>query len=339
MTGEWPNAGQNEMTSARRAFSVKYAIGVLQMLLTVAAFIAIALFWDTRSLLRNLANLSATAWLLALTICAAQIVLLVVRWREVVRALGFTARLRTLLAATLTERFVNQILPSTIGGDAARIGQLVADGVNTNAAALSVFFDRCLGILALVILTAASWPAVVGVAGSSEVTKPIGVIIVTALAGVSAIVGLPRRWLEQSAGRLRGTRLWALGALVERTHELFRTRAFASHALLAALAVQVSFCILFGIIGAAIAPESPWLSVAAFAPMIMLISLIPLSIGGWGVREGAAILLLAGAGIASEKALAMSVLFGITQLVAALLCGIVAALLSMIVTPNYKDPR
>jgi uncharacterized membrane protein YbhN (UPF0104 family) len=321
----------------RRTFSLKYAIGLVQVLLTLAAFGAIALFWDTRSLLRSLASLGLQSWVLALAICAVQIVLLIVRWREVVRALEFTARLRTLMVGTLTERFVNQILPSTIGGDAARIGQLVADGVNTNAAALSVFFDRCLGILALVVLTAASWPAVVGTADGNEVTKPIGVVVVVALVGVLAVAALPRRWRQATIGRLRGTRLWALGALVERTHQLFRTWVFAGRALGAALAVQASFCALFAVIGVAVAPQSSWLTLAAFAPMIMLVSLIPLSVGGWGVREGAAIVLLAEAGVASQEALAISLLFGIVQLVTGLLCGAAAALLPVVASNSDED--
>jgi uncharacterized membrane protein YbhN (UPF0104 family) len=330
-TSVWPQGGSGRMTRVRRpAVSLKHAIGVLQVLLTLAAFGAIALFWDVRSLFRSLGNLGLQSWLLALAISAAQIVLLVVRWREVIRALSFGARLRTLVVGTLTERFVNQILPSTLGGDAVRIGQLVADGVNTNAAALSVFFDRCLGILALVLLTAAGWPAVVGATAGSEVTRPIGAVVVIALAGVAAVAALPARWLEGIVGTVRGTRLWALGALAERTHQLFRTRAFAGHALGAALAVQASFCALFAVIGAAIAPQSSWLALAAFAPMIMLVSLIPLSVGGWGVREGAAILLLAGAGVASHDALAISVLFGMVQLVTGLLAGAAAALMPVL---------
>jgi len=56
----------------------------------------------------------------------------------------------------------------------------------------------------------------------------------------------------------------------------------------------------------------------ALVPAIMLITFFPLSVAGWGVREGAAIVLLGTAGIATDGALAVSVLFGLGLLIAGL---------------------
>ena len=51
---------------------------------------------------------------------------------------------------------------------------------------------------------------------------------------------------------------------------------------------------------------------------MLLATMIPLSYAGWGIREAGAVWLLARAGIATESALAISVLFGAALLVAAL---------------------
>jgi uncharacterized membrane protein YbhN (UPF0104 family) len=48
--------------------------------------------------------------------------------------------------------------------------------------------------------------------------------------------------------------------------------------------------------------------------------MLPISIGGWGVREAAAIPLLALAGIPASGAVTLALLFGLTQ-VAAAGCG------------------
>src|SRR3546814_14594568 len=53
-------------------------------------------------------------------------------------------------------------------------------------------------------------------------------------------------------------------------------------------------------------------------PAVVLITFFPLSLAGWGVREGAAVLLLGVAGLAADAALAVSVLFGLGMLAAGL---------------------
>ena len=58
-------------------------------------------------------------------------------------------------------------------------------------------------------------------------------------------------------------------------------------------------------------------------PPIMLITTLPLSIGGWGIRENAIILGFGLIGIASDAALALSVLLGLIALVTALPGGLV----------------
>ena len=55
-----------------------------------------------------------------------------------------------------------------------------------------------------------------------------------------------------------------------------------------------------------------------FVPVVVLASTMPVSIGGWGVREGAMVVLLATVGVSSANALALSVLFGLTGIVISL---------------------
>jgi uncharacterized membrane protein YbhN (UPF0104 family) len=46
-------------------------------------------------------------------------------------------------------------------------------------------------------------------------------------------------------------------------------------------------------------------------PLIVLAAMLPISLGGWGVREGAAILLFGLVGLTRSDALALSVVFGL----------------------------
>jgi uncharacterized membrane protein YbhN (UPF0104 family) len=61
-------------------------------------------------------------------------------------------------------------------------------------------------------------------------------------------------------------------------------------------------------------------------PLAGLIMVIPISIAGWGVREGVMVVGFGYLGVAPEAALALSILYGLLMLVVALPGGIVWAL-------------
>jgi hypothetical protein len=52
--------------------------------------------------------------------------------------------------------------------------------------------------------------------------------------------------------------------------------------------------------------------------MVILMMIVPISIGGWGVREGAFIFLLGHLGVSSAESFLLSVLFGLTLILASL---------------------
>lgn len=53
-------------------------------------------------------------------------------------------------------------------------------------------------------------------------------------------------------------------------------------------------------------------------PVIVLVSILPISVGGWGVRESVMVGLFALIGISSSDALALSVLLGLGGIVVAI---------------------
>ena len=58
--------------------------------------------------------------------------------------------------------------------------------------------------------------------------------------------------------------------------------------------------------------------VCSAVPVVLLISIFPVSVSGWGVREGAMIVVLSGFGISSTNAATLSVVFGLFQLIVGL---------------------
>ncbi len=56
----------------------------------------------------------------------------------------------------------------------------------------------------------------------------------------------------------------------------------------------------------------------ALVPAVMLMTVFPVSVAGWGVREGAMVVMLSFAGVTPEVGLAISLLFGLLLIVSAL---------------------
>ena len=79
-----------------------------------------------------------------------------IRWREVALACGAALAPRQALRFNLIASFFNQGLPSTVGGDAARIWLLARTGAGWWKATCSVLLDRFIGVLALTTLVAVS---------------------------------------------------------------------------------------------------------------------------------------------------------------------------------------
>ena len=60
------------------------------------------------------------------------------------------------------------------------------------------------------------------------------------------------------------------------------------------------------------------LQILSVVPASMLLSNIPISVAGWGVREAAMVSAMALIGIEAQHAVSISILFGLAQLVASL---------------------
>jgi uncharacterized membrane protein YbhN (UPF0104 family) len=118
---------------------------------------------------------------------------------------------------------------------------------------------------------------------------------------------------------------WLPGRVGPRIAELSRTAAIAlvSRRLLprqVALSAATTACILiaFWASAAAVGVSLSFAAVVTLVPLILLTMLIPITISGWGLREGAAAALLPLAGATVSESLAASVVFGLVGLIAVL---------------------
>jgi uncharacterized membrane protein YbhN (UPF0104 family) len=282
------------------SFAAKAAISAALLYLSLR-------FVDMSSVKERMSRIDL-AWLLFVAaVTAAQIALLALRWRLLAIAADAPLSTATALRFGFIASFFGQTLPSSIGGDAARILLLGRHAGSWQNATYSVLIDRAMGLFALALIVLAFLPLTV-----SLIVDPAARLAVV-LMGLGSFLGpilfaaiplLPGDWL---------TRWWMTRHVAAAAKITWRLRASASLALsLAFLSLLAHALTIVSIWAAARSIGAPLSLPAAFSiiPPVILISTIPISIGGWGVREGAMIAAFGYAGFAHGDGLLVSLIFG-----------------------------
>lgn len=240
------------------------------------------------------------------------------RWQRVLAVFGHHVRLRTLTKHYLAGQFVGNLLPSTVGGDVLRVSRSSADTTNTTEAFAAVVLERLTGFVVLPVLVYVGFavnPSLFDVKRSS-----LALIIATAtlvfLGVILFLAGHPK-----AAGRFAHHDNWmrAIGAVHIGVDRLRRDRADAAVALIAALAYQVvvvsSVYCAFHVVDVRV----PNAAVLAYVPAVAMAQVVPITIGGLGVREGLLAFLLHPLGVPTGRAVAIGLLwYGMTLLVSVL---------------------
>lgn len=260
-----------------------------------------------------------------------QVILASLRWRRILAACGVAIDDKRALIYTLIGAFFNQALPSTIGGDAARIWLVARQATGWKGAVASVLIDRMVGLfwLAMLVLLCLPWSLAL-------IQNPIGrttLILIGAgsVAGLLAVLALTHiggngldRWrLTRHITELAGI-AWNVMA---------SARSGASVAM-PSLAIQLLTVLIAWFAAKAIGSPVSLLHLLLLIPPVILIAAIPVSIAGWGVREGAMIAAFTFAGLPTDDALAISVLFGAGSFAIGAMGGLV-----WILSGTWRDLR
>jgi len=240
-----------------------------------------------------------------------QTVLSSLRWRLTAAQLGIRIDRATALREYYLSQVVNQVLPGGVLGDAGRAIRARAQA-GLMVSSQAVVFERIAGQLALLAVLLAAFLATLAVPGGT--TWPA---MATATAWiVAAGVGLVA---------LAGWFLARIGSPVRAVPRVARdfARAFAAPAVRwrqLSLSLGTAGCNVaaFAFCGAAVGAGLPIATALVLVPLILFAMVIPISVSGWGLREGAAAAVFPLAGATAAEGLAASVAFGLIFLAASL---------------------
>ena len=233
------------------------------------------------------------------------------RWQLVIRLGSVDVPLRSLTETTFIGAFFNQLLPSSVGGDFFRILAVRRRGASLNEAVTGVFIDRLFGFISLGILCLLIIPAEGQVLMESDLRWPF-LFTMFLLAGVLGsgllLLFMPKSWHTFFFIR-------PFHSVIVMGQEALRHKPLFLSILLSSLGASVLLISGLQILMMAFEIPLTWGQGVVILPVVMLLSSLPISFAGWGLREGAMIIALGVYGVSQEKALALSLVYGMLHLV------------------------
>lgn len=304
-TKGWPDRMRR---AALRAAQAVVAVGLLALAWRLAGPDAIGMLATADPRWLTLAG----ALLLAHTVFAA------LRWRVTAAPWGIDLTRRQAITEYFLAQLVNTTVPGGVVGDAGRAARS-RHHAGLGPAAGAVVIERTIGQLSLVVVFGVAFVITLVLPTGVVWPKGLAVAITIALAAFSVATAALALGARRAQPRPDGRAARLLGGL---------RRSLVAPGVLrmqVALSAGTTVCILgaFACCIVAVGGSISVVAVAAVVPLVLFAMLLPLSIGGWGVREGAAVTLLPIAGVAAAEALAASVAFGLVA-VAVALPGLVA---------------
>lgn len=239
-----------------------------------------------------------------------------IRWAALARPLGFNFPRAFFVRRFFEGMFFSLCLPSSIGGDVIKAVRIANSAPLRLLAACSVVVDRLTGLSALGVLVGTALvareyglglPAAAGVfaalLGAALVAFRVGLLLLDRL----------HDWLPEGSGGRE---------FVARLLPYRQQPGLVLAAVGWSFVVQMGGAVSVALVGRALGVDQPLVVWFSVVPLVALAMVLPISIGGFGVRENALEYLLRSYGVPSETGVAIALLWGLCTVFAGLLGGV-----------------
>ncbi|MDA0997849.1 MAG: lysylphosphatidylglycerol synthase transmembrane domain-containing protein [Proteobacteria bacterium] len=243
------------------------------------------------------------------------------RWWSVMRAIGRPLPWIEVTRLFYIGVFFSQALPSSVGGDPIRMYMAYRDGLPLSKAINGVMLERVVTILALVVMVAAVQPFFLPKLSADVRDLTILALAALAIGGIAGtgllmvLDRLPARFSKYKIVR-------GLGHLAADTRALFLAPGHALHALAWGVLSQFNLAFCVFLLAQGLAVEVTLFDCAVLMPPVMLVTTLPISIAGWGVREGAMAWAFGLIGVAHDASVVLSLSIGVLGVVIAVPAGV-----------------
>jgi uncharacterized protein (TIRG00374 family) len=288
--------------------------GTLLRLIFAAVLVGYTLWTsDPRAVWRICTRAALAPLIVAVALVVADRALMAYRWFVLLRPLegrnlpSFWTILRIFFVST----FVGTFLPASIGGDAVRAYSLSSHRVPKADAVASVFLDRMLGVLSVLVMSLVGLLLARDLAANPAIILTLGITTLACIVAAALIFSTAADALAETLlPRVPWVRLRTAAASL-----IASIRRYAGHnealgnVLISSITVQILRVFQAYSLGVALGVQQPLITYFAFIPLILLITFLPITANGIGTGQAAFVWLFGRVGTSGAEAFALSVLF------------------------------
>jgi uncharacterized protein (TIRG00374 family) len=280
---------------------------------------------DKKSLLDVIKNADKGLLFLAFLVASFSYLLCLFRWAMLLKAVDIILPLKRVIISFSGGIFFSLFLPSTIGGDLMRSIDLAAHTKRPREVIATVLLDRLSGYVGLAFfsLTAVifGWKFVQDKSTLFCLAAIVGILLVILVVLFNKFLYGKINSLLRSpnAGRFREL----ITDLHEEIHVFKKQRKVIIYNIFVSVLVQALSPLVFFIVALSLGIKIKIIYFFVFIPIIGAITLLPISLGGLGLRDFSTVLFFAKAGVAKDMAFAMSLLNFFFILIYGILGGLI----------------
>ncbi len=270
------------------------------------------------------ANVALVPMLVAVALHFVAVLAGVLRWRVLLVGRGIVLPFAVLLRSFLVGRFLGAFTPSTTGLDGYRLFDVARRTGDTAGSTATIAVEKLVGLVGMATVCLALLPF-----GLAERLGFGGVLVALGMASI-ALVGL---FVMASPDRARAFVRFVPGPIRGRVDKIVTAilggglhLSTLGPALALGIVSHLALSATFAATGAAFHVVAPIGTLLSVGNAIVIAVLLPISIGGVGVREGVAVALLAGAGIDTSQAVLLALGSWLAGQVPALIGGVLMLL-------------
>lgn len=257
-------------------------------------------------------NLNVSLWVGAVGLLVVAQLVSAMRWRIFARQLHMRRSFWQMAKYYFIGMYFNLLLPTSVGGDVVRVWYLNANSGRKLRATAAVLLDRVNGLIVLVALACVA--VLFRPAGTPD-WVPLSVygIAAAGACGVLAIYAFAKWGRIPESRKQQMTVMW----------EVVRSPRYLIVTTGLSLVVQILSAAIVWMIGEGLGLEIPASYYAVFVPMVSLLTLLPLSVNGMGVREWGCVFFLKPVGVPEGMAVTLAFLWFAVQLAVSACGGLV----------------
>ena len=249
--------------------------------------------------------------ILAVVLYASAVISGCLKWYVLLKAQGIDIPFLSLLSYTFVGVFFNNFLPANVGGDVMRGYGLARYTDRAVAAAISVVVDRLVGLIAFMSAAFASAVAVVFIIGQQALLPIVLASGLATFALACLFAAVLSRHIRALVERLFQIKLLApLAPIYHKLSDALTAYRFKLDRLLVAYCVSLMTLALSNfsiyVTAEALGGGVPLWAIFLFNPLIAFVLLIPISVGGLGLNQGAFVFFYRLVGIPAEVILPVS---------------------------------